>query len=149
MVATRQLTGKINLPITRVANISIELDPQPDKTINSSPLASNPELSNTLSLNQYPDEGVPIPDLEFPASISSASIRALTLPSPSTPTPAPTSYSQSAPAPSPSPAPWPNSVRFGPRISEALPCATMVQAPPPPIEPLTNYLKAKAMATIR
>ena len=53
-------------------------------------------------------------------------------------------------APLPPPETRPNSVTSGPGIAEALPYATMAQAPyPPPVAQLTDNLVATAKATAR
>ena len=119
--AKRQLAGKSNLPKTCVANRSVELDPQPDKTINSSASTPSPASPQPLALTHGPAEGTPL-DPETPASIYGPALSASTPPSPVRPTPAPPLCpDQPDPAPLPLPAPRPNSVTFGPGIAEALP----------------------------
>ena len=126
------------------------MDPQPNKTINSSASASIPELSTTLSMTQGPAEGVPIPDLESPALVTVPDVRAPNPPSPVTLNPALPSPAQLSPAPSPSLAPRPNSITFGPRIDEALPYAMTAQTHYPlPVSPLMDYLADTAKATSR
>ena len=127
--AKGQLIGKYNLPETRVANSCVDLDPQPNNTMNSSASTSSRELSPTLYFNQGTTEVVPIPDMASHASITGPYLRSPTPPSPVMPTPDPPILAHLAPAPPPSPAPVPNSVTFGPRIAEALPYATTAQAP--------------------
>ena len=60
--AERQLTGKYNLPKTRVANSSVDLDPQIDNTVNYSASTPSPSHPNTLHLTHVPAEGTPIQD---------------------------------------------------------------------------------------
>ena len=146
----RQLTGKYILSETHIANSTVDLDPQPDNTINSSASTSSPALSNTLYSTQGPDEGVPIPDPASPTSIPSLDLRDPIPASPFTPNPDPPRPAQLALAPYSSTTPSPKSVTFDPSISEALPYAMMAQAPyPPPVAPLSDELAATDKATSR
>ena len=118
--AKRQINGKYDLSETHIANISVELDPHPDKTINSS--ASTPSLAhpNTFHLTHSMAEGTPIPDPEPTASIHGPDLISLTPPSPVRITSDPLGSPQLDLAPSPSPVPGTNIITFGPGISEAL-----------------------------
>ena len=146
--AKRQLFVKSDLPKTCVANSSVDLDPQPNKTLKSSASTSSLAFSPTLSSTKVPAEDVPIPDPAYPDLITCTVLRALT-PPPSLviPNPAPFRQAHTAPAPYPPPALRPNSVMFGSRIAEALLYTMTAQAPyPPPVAPLTDDLAAKTTA---
>ena len=150
MEAKRQLTCKLYLQETSVANRSVEPDLQPNKTINSSASTPSPASPNLLASTHGPAEG-PTLDPAPPALIHGPSLRALTPSSPVQPTPdPPLRPSHQAPASLPLPAPRPESVTFGPGIVEALPYATTAQAPYPlPINSPTDDLAATAKATAR
>ena len=146
----RQLTSKSNLPKTCVANCSVDLDPQPNNTINSSASTPGLEQPNTLPSTHSPAEGNPLLDPAPTALIHSPYLSALTPPSPVRPTPVSLSPTQSSLAPLPSPAPRRSSLTFGLGISEALPYATTAQAPyPPSVAPLTYDLETTAKGTAR
>ena len=148
--ANRQLTGKFILQATRVANRSVDLVIQPNKTRNSSALTPSLASPKPLAPTSGPAE-VPQLDPAPRAPIHGPALRAPTSPSPVRPTPAPLLRpAHSAPASLPLPAPSPNNVTFGPGIAEALPYATTAQAPyPPPIDSPTDDLAATAKATTR
>ena len=146
----RQLTGKFILPETRVANCSVELDPQPQNTIKYSASTPNKAQPHTLPLTHSPDEGTPLLDWEPPSLIHIMALSALTPPSPVRPTPDPLCPDQLALTPLSPSAPRPNSVTFGPGIAEALLYATTAHVPyPPPVAPLADDLAATAKATTR
>ena len=148
--AKRQLTGKSDLPKTRVANSSVELDPQTDKTINSSALTPSMEHPNTLILTRGPAEVNPLPDPSPPALIYGTDLSTLTPPILVIPTPSPLGPDQSSLALSPSPAHRLNSVTFGTGVAEFLPYVMTTQAPyPPPPETPTDDLVAMDKANAR
>ena len=126
------------------------MDLHPNKTITSSALTPSPASTQPLSLTHGTAEGTPL-DLAPPAFIYGPALRALTPPSVVRTTSAPPLRpAQPAPAYLPLPAPRPNRVTFGPRIAEALPYATLAQAPYPPLvnSPMDD-LAATAKATAR
>ena len=148
--AKRQLTDKSNLPKTPVANCSVELDLQPDKTINYSASTLSPASTKPLAPTCSPAEGNQL-DMSPRASIQGPVLRDLTPPIPVRPNPAPPLCpAHQAPESLPLPSPWTNRVMVGPEIAEALPYATTVQAPyPPPIDSPNDDLAATAKATAR
>ena len=77
MEAKWQLTSKFNLPKTFAANCSIELDPQPNKTIKSS--ASTPILArpNNVPLTHGLSEATPLLAPAPPTLIHGPVLRAL------------------------------------------------------------------------
>ena len=150
MEAKWHLTGKFYLQGTSVANCSVDLDPQPNKTINSSALTPSPESPQPLAPTQGLAEGTPL-DPAPPASIHGPALGDSTPSSPVRLTPAsPLCLDHQAPAYLTLPAPRPDSVTFGPGVAEALPYATISQVPyPPPVASPTNDLVATANATAR
>ena len=149
--AKRQLSGKFKLHKTCVANCSVELDTQPDNTINSSASTSIPAPPQPLAPTHFLAEGTPLLDPSPPPSIHGPALSASTPPSLVRMTLAPPLLpAQPDPSPLPPPEPRPNRVTFSPGISEDIPYVTMAQAPyPPPVEPPTDDLADTAKATAR
>ena len=80
--AKRQLTGTIILPKTCVANRSVELEPQQNKTINSSALTPSLSPPQTLPPNHGPAQGTPLLYPAPPAPIHGPALSASTPPKP-------------------------------------------------------------------
>ena len=127
-----QLTGKFNLQETSVDNRSVELDPQPDKTIKAAASNTSPASPQRLAQDHGLAECTPLLDPEPPALIYSPALSASTPPSLVRMTPAPPlCLAQPDLSPSPPPAPRPNRVTFDPGNLEALSYVMTAQAPYP------------------
>ena len=119
--AKQKLTGKYILPKTCVANSSVKIYPQQNKTINSSASTPSTETPQPLPLTHVQAEGTPLLYLSPPALVHGPALSALTPPRLLIMTPDPLCLAQPAPSPLPPPAPRANRIPFGPRIAEALP----------------------------
>ena len=144
-----QVTDKFNLPKTSVANHSVVLETQQNKTFKSSASTTSPAVFGNLASISFPAERNSLLDPAPPDLILRTFLRAPTPPITVTPTPAPLVPSQSSPAPPPTPSPVPDSLKFVPGIEEALPYAVMAQEtyPPPattPRDDLTDTDKTTA-----
>ena len=112
--SNRQLTGKVILPETSIANCSVVVASHQDKTINSPSPNPSPTDLITLNLTSITSEGTPLPDLTPSLSILRLYFRASTHPIAVTLTPDLLVLPQSSPEPLPTLPPVPNITAFKP-----------------------------------